>query len=223
MILKYYVRRVTFILAIALLGGCVSAPLQPAGSPQERQARLEQLQRFQFSGGLGIRTSDQSLSGRLRWQQQDDDLAVELRGPLGLGRVRLDYADATARLTRGRAVLAQGPSLDDVVQRGLGLAAPVPMAQLQRWVKGLPGDAAIVAIDEQGKLATVSYTDETGIRWQTRFLKYVDVDGLVLPALITAAGGPYNVRVALNDWELATSSAVQEQRQTNTRLVIPAR
>ena len=226
MIVKNHVRFaivLATVLVTVLLGGCVSAPLQPQGTPQERQTRLEQLQQFQFSGGLGIWTDDQSLSGRLRWQQLNDQLAVELRGPLGLGRLQLDYADAMASLTRGNTVLAQGPSLDNVVQRGLGLAAPVPMAQLQQWVKGLPGEAATVATDEQGKLSTVAYTDGTGVRWQARFLRYVDVDGLVLPALITATGGPYNVRVVLNDWQVATSSVDPPPTPSNTRLVIPVR
>ena len=190
---------------------------------EARQQQLEALDEFGFRGSLGIWTDDQNLSARIRWQQSSDELAVQLSGPGGISNMTLSDSASGATLQRGGAIVASGDSADNVLQRGLGLSSPVPLLQLQRWVKGLPGNARSIARDQQGKLSSLRFMDEQGTAWEARFLRYVTVDGISLPALVTATGGPYSLRLVLKEWQLSEQTAVPQATKSNTRLAIPGR
>lgn len=188
-----------------------------------RESKLMALNNFTVSGGLGIWTSEESISARMKWQQTTKHLNLSLKGPLGLGDLRLLEEDGKATLQRGDEVIAVGSSVDDVLQRGLGLSAPVPMDQLKQWMRGLPGSAHSVVRDDQGKLASLRYVDAQGTRWEARFKRYSILNELPVPALITASGGQYSVRLLLKNWQLASTSVVPETNESNNRLPIPGR
>ncbi len=210
-----------------VLSSCASQPSLPAKSLEAREAYLATFDDFSFRAGLGIWTDDETQSARVKWQQRDGELNVGLSGPLGLGNLKLEYSDAQAVLTRSGRVVAQGNSIDTVLQQGLGLGAPVPFEQLQQWVIGLPGEGTSVSRDEQGKLASLRYRDQQGTRWEASFLRYSVVDGYRLPSLIVASGGDYSVRLVLKDWmSISTQDEPKiepEETQSNKRLAIPSR
>ena len=208
---------------ILAVSGCATQPDRAEIDPEVQQARLQALDAFSFKGGLGIWTDEQSLPARIQWQQQGKRLTVQLSGPLGIGNLKLVSGDPLSTLSRSGTVISEGESIDTVLQQGLGLEAPIPVAQLQQWVTGLPGNANSIVRDAQGKLSSLRFTDEQGTSWQARFLKYTDVDGTVLPSLITASGGPYSVRLVLKDWQLSVLTSVPQPSQSNRRLAIPDR
>jgi len=219
-------RWVTLAISLILLGllsACSTLPTQPTVDPADRKARLEALNEFSFSGGLGIWTDEQSISARVQWQQSDDGLAVGLTGPFGIGDMLLEETAGIATLSRSGTVVTRGSNVDTVLQTGLGLAVPVPVGQLKSWVIGLPGDAESVVFDTQGKLSSLRFTDGQGRRWQARFLRYTELDGLDVPAIITASGGEYSVRLLLKNWNPAVHSEQPENERPNTRLAIPSR
>lgn len=216
-------RLAVLLITLSALSACTSLPKTPAVDPAERQAALEALSEFGFSGGLGIWTDEQSMSARIGWQQAAAQLTVQLTGPMGIGKMQLIDSAGSAFLSRGGNVISSGPSVDTVLQRGLGLSAPVPVQQLKQWVKGLPGNATSLVTDTQGKLASLRFTDEQGTSWQARFLKYSDFEGLAVPSLITASGGPYSVRLVLKNWQPLVHSVVPDEMQSDTRLEIPSR
>ena len=206
-----------------MVSGCAVQPGKSDIDPELQQERLQALDSFSFKGGLGIWTDEQSLPARIQWQQQGMQLTVQLSGPLGIGNLKLVSGNPLSTLSRSGTVVSEGKSIDTVLQQGLGLAAPIPVAQLQQWVTGLPGNASSVVRDAQGKLSSLRFTDEQGTSWQARFKKYTDVDGIALPSLITASGGPYSVRLVLKDWQLSVLTSVPEPSQSNRRLAIPDR
>ena len=202
------------------LGACATQQ-QQVQDPAVRQAALQALDEFGFRGGLGIWTDEQSVSARIVWQQSPQQLEVQLSGPLGIGDMRLVDRPGQATLSRAGRTVAEGPVVDRVLQQGLGLAAPVPVRELQQWVKGLPGNAKSVDTDAQGKLSSVQFTDEQGTRWEARFLKYSNLGEVQVPSLITASGGEYSVRLVLKDWHSGLAPSVNETEPSNTRLAIP--
>lgn len=222
-------RVLTLMIAWLLLSSCAGKAINELPdelaeiSVQQREAQLNALSAFEFRGGLGIWTDEQSISARVHWVQAPDTLTLHLSGPLGIGDFRLDKDSLSARLTRGQTPIATGESADAVLQRGLGLSAPVPLEELQQWVRGLPGNASSLIRDDEGKLSSVRYRDASGTGWQARFLRYSRVDNVMLPSLITASGGPYSVRLLLKNWQTDTPSIVPELQQSNNRLPIPSR
>lgn len=221
--------RVVLTISVALLSACAAPHQNESQATSQsialRESRLSAIDNFEFSGGLGIWTEQESLSARMKWQQSPEELLVNLSGPLGIGDIKLTESKGVASLVRGNVPVASGRSVDQVLQSGLGLSAPVPFEQLQLWVRGLPGDARAVVRDASGRLASLQIEDSSGTRWEARFLKYaqLDVENLAMPALVTASGGPYSVRVVLKNWQVATDSAVPEPHESNKRLPIPTR
>ncbi|MFK7997229.1 MAG: lipoprotein insertase outer membrane protein LolB [Granulosicoccus sp.] len=213
----------SFIWVSLALGACATSPVGPAIDPAVRQARLAELDEFSFTGALGIWTDEQSMSGRIQWQQSGKNLAVKLTGPFGIGEMALTDSPRYASFSRSGNVVSSGDSVDEVLQAGLGLAVPVPVQQLKSWVRGLPGDGRSVVTDELGRLSSLRFTDGQGTRWSARVLRYTTLDGLDVPGLILASGGKYSVRLLLKNWKASVHFAVQEEKPPNTRLVIPSR
>lgn len=216
-------------LCLAVLSACSMAPkntnvLSP-GEIAERETRLLEMADFDFSGGLGIWTEQESISARINWKQGTNSLVVDLSGPLGTADMQLSNAQGIATLQRGNVVLSTGPSVNQVLQQGLGLNAPIPIEQLQLWVRGLPGDAESVVRSADGKLASLRYRDADGVQWRANFKRYarIDEESVDLPSLITAKGGPYSVRLVLKNWTIAANSVVPEVQESNKRLAIPSR
>jgi outer membrane lipoprotein LolB len=194
-----------------------------AGQIRAREDRLLERQAFQVQGGLGIWTDEESVSARVLWQQDADQLNLTLTGPLGMGTLELVSTAAGASITRGDTLLATGRSPDDTLRRVLALAAPVPVGELAFWIRGLPGNANSVARDTQGRLLSLRYVDDEGTSWHARFRRYSSWDGVQVPALITASGGDYSVRLVLKDWLYPTPSAAPEKVGPYIRLPIPGR
>ena len=221
------------VCALFTLSGCQTpreadsghgaAPSQLAALIRQREAALHARNTFQVGGGLGIWTDTESISARLNWQQNPGGLNLTLAGPLGMGTLLLTDDGDLVTLNRGDKTVAQGQVADTVLQQGLGLAAPVPVNELGFWIRGLPGNATAVVRDEQGKLSSLRYIDKQGTHWQARFLRYVAWDGMDVPSLITASGGPYSVRLRLKNWQHAAITIIPARPESNNRLPIPGR
>lgn len=220
----------TMLCLVLTLSGCQVAPQtqnvalkDTTESVLQRELKLRELTDFQFGGGLGIWTDTESIPARVRWAQSDDDLDVHFSGPLGLGNLNLQDKSGVVTLLRGKTVVTSGTSPDDVIQRGLGLTAPVPVEELKQWVRGLTGTGEAVVRDSDGRISSLRYLDQSGVRWNVRFKRYEMVGELSLPALITASGGEYSVRLLLKNWELTTNLIQSGANETNKRLSIPGR
>jgi len=231
---QHVFQRIAGLCLVGMIAGCqnlapTSDPLAPvadslaAASIVARDAALSELTDFSFTGGLGIWTSEESIPARIQWQQSEAGLLLKLTGPMGLGDMQLVQAGDTAVLTRGQDTVATGTSADQIIQRGLGLSAPVPVEELKQWVRGLPGEASTVVRDASGKLASLRFRDGTGVIWEARFKRYTMFNNLQVPALITATGGPYNVRLVMKNWQSGTEPENTKSKETNNRLPIPRR
>lgn len=216
------------VILLALTSGCagLDRPTSPAtaggSSPAELAQRIEAretvlrgISRFRVQGGLGIWNDTESHSARIDWRQSDEALEVVLAAPLGLGSATLVRANGEARLTRGSAPPWTDASAERLLQQALGLDAPVPLEQMTSWIRGLPGHAERVERDALGRLISLRWKNALGAVWQARVLRYaaVDNDGSVgsvhLPALMTAAGQGYRMRLTLRDWQTADVPGAQ--------------
>jgi outer membrane lipoprotein LolB len=215
---------------LLMVSACQTVPSDnaPGASPSDsdiaaREAVLSEMETFSLSGSLGIWTDEESISAKINWQQAPNTLTLKLTGPLGLGEMTLLDDGQAVTLQRGNRLLVTGDSADTVLQDGLGLAASVPLEQIRQWVRGLPGAASTVVRDKQGRLSSLRFKDKQGTGWLARFLGYTRLEQISVPALITASGGPYSVRLRLKNWQLVPTSVVPELRESNKRLAIPSR
>lgn len=232
-----YVTLALVLLLGNLASGCQSLPVAESGAFKSGDGRADRLaeqiraresllvsrSRFGVDGGLGIWTDEETISARIDWNQAPERLFLILTGPMGMGTLNLVDEHGLATLTRGNTTISQGSNSDEVLQQGLGLAAPVPVQELGAWIRGLPGNASSVVRDEQGKLSSLRFIDRQGTQWQARFKRYSDWDGVQVPTLITASGGPYSVRLLLKNWQSASTTVVPQSPESKNRLPIPSR
>lgn len=222
--------RAVLLAGLVLLTSCVSQPLKVTQDPQARQAALERLNAFRVTGGLGVWTDKESISTRIDWQQNSQDFDILIRLPAGLSTMRVTQNAGLATVQRGSAAPVSGSSASTLMQQALGLGVAVPVEQMALWIRGLPGDQAESAsYDKEQRLAAMDYRDSQGTLWRAKVLKYSVYEDVYVPALITATGGPYNVRLVLKEWgaidetRTALSNVTKQQGQGSSRLKVPGR
>jgi outer membrane lipoprotein LolB len=183
--------------ALALLAGCATPPPKRApGAP----IALEQLERWQARGRIGVSGPEGGGSGSFEWQQRADAASVQIRGPVGIGSVRLDVrGDASnpqLRLQSGNGATLESDAAWAELEARLG--ATLPAGNLRYWLLGLaaPGphewhpatEAGEVALEQQG--------------WRIDYQRYSDDTGAKLPVRLRATSGDARVRIVIDRWRL---------------------
>ena len=227
------------LLLLSLVGcASVAPPSDSELSTTQRATALQALGQFQVEGGLGIWTDTNAITAKLNWQQNNRDFNLHLTAPLGLASLSLQRRSTGSQLQRGSTDPVYDQSAGRLLQRALGLAAPIPVEQISAWLRGLPGAAESAKYNGKGLLKSLQYTDGSGVRWRATILRYTTFQALEVPALIIAQGGPYNVRLVLKSWRQGTfdtrepaavqkPAAIPEQPEVDPlgpgRLAIPGR
>jgi outer membrane lipoprotein LolB len=220
---------------IALLLASCATPT-PVASPDvaddaqqlvmQNQQVLRAIDQFRVTGGLGVWTDDQSFSTRIDWRQLGQDFNVYVEAPAGLASMRLIQAGGVASLQRGQQTPVTGRDASSLLQQALGLEARIPIEAVALWIRGLPGEASNTTFDAQGRLKSMDYRDSAGVTWRAKVRDYTAFAGTTVPALISATGGPYNLRIVLKSWnEYAADQTANSASQPapKPRLKVPGR
>ncbi|MEQ8485372.1 MAG: lipoprotein insertase outer membrane protein LolB [Pseudomonadales bacterium] len=156
---------------------------------------------FLLRGKLGVSQGDDSFSARLLWHQRDGRFAMDVWGPLGQGRVRLEGTPAHLTLLDGSGtIITEGPA-EAVMQAHLGWS--LPLAVLPEWVRGRPASGVAASArdyDADGRLVAFNQ-----LRWRVELDRFAAVGATgaeVLPFRVTATRDAYRVRLAVSAWEI---------------------
>jgi len=185
------------LLVTTALAACVSQPQRP---PVEIPADLHELARWQARGRIGVSGEAGGGSGSFEWRQDGDRADIQIRGPVGIGSVRLqvegDEADPRVKLQTGDGVTLESQAAWDELEARLG--APVPAGHLRFWMLGLaaPGDHAWDAGMAEGQKAL----DQDG--WRIVYQKYSSEPGAPVPVRMNASSGATRVRIVVDRWQL---------------------
>ncbi|HEY6644162.1 lipoprotein insertase outer membrane protein LolB [Povalibacter sp.] len=190
-------RCAVLLVVMTALGACVSQPARP---PIEIPANLQELARWQARGRIGVSGADGGGSGSFEWQQDGDRADIQIRGPVGIGSVRLqvqgDEMDPQVKLQTGDGVTLESQAAWDELEARLG--APVPAGHLRFWMLGLaaPGDHAWDSSAAQGEKAL----EQDG--WRIAYQRYSSEAGTPLPVRMNATSGTTRVRIVVDRWQL---------------------
>ena len=170
-----------FSVALGVLTGCVALPTPDSG--------------WLLRGKIGVEQDGKPYTARFYWlAPQPDSYRIDLWGPLGQGRVRLegDALRLTVRDAQNR-LLADGPPAQ-VMQRQLGWSLPITLARA--WMLGRPADTpptSGVLRDEQGRLLAFQ---QQGWRIQFDYPERAEQAGL--PERIRLERRGIQVRIAVS-------------------------
>lgn len=173
-----------------------------ASRQQAHRQQVAAITDFEVGGGFGFWTDEQQLTTRLTWAQHGENLDIDVIAPMAAGSLAVSRQDGLSTIRRGTESLSSREPLDTLLQQALGLDVRVPVSQLSDWLRGLPGEGRDLEYDTAGRLVALQLRDEAGRLWRARFRRYASIDGIELPALITAVSKPYHVRLVLKRWQL---------------------
>ncbi|MBC7984637.1 MAG: outer membrane lipoprotein LolB [Candidatus Obscuribacterales bacterium] len=184
---------VALALLLTFLTGCAVAPKEVSPS---RDA--SSLLYWQVSGRIAVSGADGGGSGSFTWMQNNEQAVVQLRGPLGVGSLRLTLDNALLRIETGDGQLLEAAAAEVELSNRLGAA--IPTRELRYWLRGLSGSGAhewIQLPTSTSDAATLSQND-----WRIDYQRYGITDGVRLPLKWVATNGPAKVRVVIDSWRL---------------------
>jgi outer membrane lipoprotein LolB len=187
------------VCTLTLLGGCAT-PKGAPGAPGAPTIALEQLDRWQARGRIGISGPSGGGSGSFEWQQRADTATVQIRGPVGIGSVRLqvsgDASHPELQLQTGDGATLQSDAAWSELESRLG--APLPAGNLRYWLLGLaaPGAHEWRPASEAGEMTL----EQQG--WRIDYQRYSADAGARLPVRLRATSGDARVRIVVDRWRL---------------------
>ncbi|MBB6095856.1 outer membrane lipoprotein LolB [Povalibacter uvarum] len=185
------------VATVILISGCTHAPSRPlVAIPSD----LNQLEQWQARGRIGVSSAAGGGSGSFQWQQRGDRADVEIRGPVGIGSVRLqvqgDAQDPHVTLETSDGVKLESQAAWDELETRLG--AQVPAGRLRFWMLGIaaPGDHLWQGAAEQD----AKILEQDG--WRIDYQQYSDEPGAHVPVRMRASSGDTRVRIVVDRWQL---------------------
>ena len=152
---------------------------------------------FSLRGKLGVIDGSESYSARFLWRQTGEAFGIDLWGPLGQGRVRLEGDKEQIAVIKGGVVLAEGKH-DEVMRSRLGWT--LPLNALPSWALGEPEPSLSVTAqeyDDEGHLIAFQQFD-----WRVTYTQFRLIGERSLPRRITARRGDYRVRLIISAWDI---------------------
>jgi outer membrane lipoprotein LolB len=194
-------RLLAALLAAAALTGCATLPVGTDGlSYEQRSAQLQSVDSWEMRGRLAGTTGDRGFQGSFRWQQRGDALELTVRGPVGVGALRVSGSPSSLTVTaRGDTRVLADPE----TQLSELLGWWLPVASLHAWLLGLPdhGYEFTTKIGNDGTLAGLEQR-----LWQVAYASYqlapsaANDSMLLVPRRIDLTHGELNLRLTIDDW-----------------------
>lgn len=177
-------RSVIAAVAALLLAGCaaLSGPAVPSMP-------------FDALGRLLVSGEGRAFAAAFRWRHQLPVNEIWLMSPAGTTLAQLRMDDSGATLTAADQQEYRAFSAEGLTRRALGW--PLPLAQLQYWMRGtaVPDvEAAVVERDARGRLSRL---EQDG--WVVRYV-YPEAEPAALPQRLDLEHGGQRMRVVIDAW-----------------------
>lgn len=196
-------KRLTTLLAIlTLLAGCAAKQprelMEGQGNPAQWQAhkvQISQIDGWQITGKLGLKTPEDSGSATLQWLQRQSYFDIRLSGPLGQGASRLIGRPGATELEIANQGRYSAESPEALLEQQLGWQLPV--SHLLWWIRGLPepDSRSQLTLDADSRLARLTQED-----WQVDYIDYLEQDGFALPSRMKLYGKDLEITLVIKDW-----------------------
>jgi outer membrane lipoprotein LolB len=176
-------------IVLTVLSGCAQAPSVPTPARD-----VSDLSEWQASGRIAVSGANAGGSGSFTWQQHGASTQVQLRGPIGIGSLRLTLTDTTMRVETADGQVFEADEAQSELTARLG--AFVPARNLRYWLVGTaaPGEHQWINGTET---ATLTQQD-----WRIDYQRFAVTGGTRLPMKLVAESGPAKVRILIDRWNL---------------------
>jgi outer membrane lipoprotein LolB len=189
------------VRSVALVAGVLSLVACAALHPPTPPAPAEG---FVLQGRLAIRTATEGLSSNFLWEHSPERFAIELWGPLGQGRSRLEGDRERVTLTAADGARYEERDLGSAVHRWLGVDLPV--AALTFWVLGEPAPGPPPRRLERNPAGDLVRLEQ--LDWSLEFAQYALEGQRRVPGRIVASRAEVKVTLLARSWSFAAVGAL---------------
>lgn len=180
------------LCVVALLAGCATAPVTPAGGG--RAADPDELSQWTARGRIALTAQGEGGSGSFVWQQRSERTELAVRGPLGAGGLNIVTDGERVEIDDGSGQFVSGDAARAALESRLGTA--LPLAELRYWMLGLPAPGGAAPVQR----ATGSVPGFTQGGWVVSYEGFRSAGPWSLPARLTATTANARVRIVVDDW-----------------------
>ena len=179
-------------MAVLLLNACSWLQTEPPlPSAQAQEAQRLALTDWTVKARLA---SDEHRAS-LRWRQQGEDYDLVLRGPFGLGGLRIVGDPGQAQINDGKETLETAePALE--IYRRTGLA--VPLSALPYWMRGVPAPG-LPARTQRGAAGHLRLIEQAG--WRVELADYAAPAGISFPYWLRLSQESRSLLVEVREWQ----------------------
>lgn len=203
--LKSY-RLYALVLIALYLFGCSTLPEQATSVEwQSHQTRLNALSHYTVTGKLAYISPQERQSLNFFWSHKPNQTQIRLTTFLGKTVLSLD-SDANGSVIKtydGQTL--KGKDINQLITRLTGLT--IPIAQLQQWLVGLPGNSTKYQLNDLNTLATLTQPID-GLPWQLDYSRYGNINmgnnqpPLAMPTQIKMQQQNTKITLVMSKWTI---------------------
>ena len=185
-----------------ILSACMHVPVVDDGlGYDERRELLESLPGWEMRGRLAVDTGERAFQGRFAWRQDQDRLALSVRGPFGAGSFEIAGSpEAMTLRARGESWTLVDPEteLSDLVGWW------VPVGSLGAWLVGVPDRLfeARPQFDPDGQLVALEQR-----LWRLDYGAYQLSEGVLVPRSIQLSHDALRLSLTVDAWNPAAAAS----------------
>ena len=193
--LPHSIGRRTAVVACAVgtlfgIFGCAVAP----PSPDIPQRDASELTKWQVNGRIAVAGVSSGGSGSFVWQQNGAKSQVQMRGPIGIGSLRIELNENSTHVETGDGRVFDAAEAEEELAARLGAA--VPAQDLRYWLLGQPAPGAHEWLSS-GDTAVLKQQE-----WRIDYQKFQVAAGVRVPSKLVATSGPVKVRILIDRWRI---------------------
>lgn len=190
--------KIYLLILLAFLAGCSDIPLRTE-SDIGLQNQREQIKSWDLKGRLSLTSEKESGTVTFHWTQDQERYLMRFIAPLGQGTFALrgGEGDGVYLLTAKNKIL-HADDVETLLKQSVGWH--VPVSGFRYWVRGLPEPGVELAgqqFDTQGRLIEMQQVD-----WKISIKRYIDVDGVDLPAKIFMHNDHFKLKLIVQIWDI---------------------
>ena len=184
-----------------LLSACSTMSTPPSAPAvkiplKTRQVALNQINNWQITGKIGVRSANDSGSATVDWVQHDNRYMISLTGPMGANSMKLTGrpGEVALDMSNGKHFTASSP--EELLAKQWGYHLPV--SNMKYWIRGLPVPGAISnpRYDSYNRLSSLQQQG-----WNVQFLSYMNSGGRDVPSRISLNSPALQVKIVVYQWK----------------------
>ncbi len=185
-----------FIMFCGLfLSGCANKN-QELLNYDKRYRNIAEVSSWKLQGKFYVKDAQTSYIAGLEWSNYKNETLIKVFNDFGLDVLKIETSKSYAKITDENGTEYIGDNLNDIIYKHSSLYLPV--AQMQKWLIGLPFDHNAAYIKHGTTTNTTAQIEESG--WVIGYSQYKNYNGLLMPMKIDCRSEQMHLKIKVREW-----------------------